>query len=405
MDFSSYLPFDHEFKKKFDWLYDEYPYAMMLFEKQLRNAEGGYEDLAKQNARGAGRTSLRRMLQVYYALWRMPISNSPQYYLSLERFEGIQSGLTETARLLELQLLTGNRNFNKVATLGAAYPKFMRIVFKYGFTRALEDRKLLTKLENQSRKNFEKVKLFLIKANVRLFIADGDTLPHARFYCQAAREIGAPYIVFSHGYVQDRQLLSIAPIHADYHITWTEQQRNDLASAIDPSDAQKVLFFGYPKAHFQSEPVKNLALIAWNSLVDSDRDAEISAITSLVKRARSEGYDIRLRLHPKDKKDQALMRQCELLDLEISKNTLDVDIRDAEVVLGSYSSVMIEAAMSGKKVLQLAECSEYTFENVPLLQANESIRQALKHTAHHSRPQLFDHKKFEQFLRSVLTYP
>jgi glutaredoxin-related protein len=66
---------------------------------------------------------------------------------------------------------------------------------------------------------------------------------------------------------------------------------------------------------------------------------------------------------------------------------------------------MIEAAMSGKKVLQLAECSEYTFENVPLLQANESIRQALKHTAQHARPQLFDHKKFEQFLRSVLTYP
>lgn len=153
-----------------------------------------------------------------------------------------------------------------------------------------------------------------------------------------------------------------------------------------------------------SEPVKNLALIVWNSLVDSDRDAEIPAITSLVKRARSEGYDIRLRLHPKDKQDQALMRQCGQLDLEISKNALDADIRDAEVVLGSYSSVMIEAAMSGKEVLQLAECSDYMFENVPLLEANESIRQALEHTAQHAPPQLFDHRKFQQFLRSVLTY-
>lgn len=402
MDFSRFLAFDHKYTEKFDGIASEFPFAYMLIEKQLRNAEGGYADLAKENARKASRISFGRMFRVLVSLWSQPRSDVAQYYMSFERFAWLESGLRPMLSSMGFSDFKENRNLNRAATFGTAYARFMRAARMRGFQRAVDDRKLLSALDKQARKNFERVKKNLVKANVRLFLADGDTLPHSRFYCRAAHEIGVPYIVFSHGYIQDLQLLSIAPIYADYHVTWTEQQLKDLAGAVSPPDAQKVICFGYPKSIFPSEGIKGLALIAWHSLVDCDRAKEMAAIGVLVERARAEGYQVRLRLHPKDRRDSNLYEACRKLNIEVSDNLLETDIRDAEIVLGSYSSVMIEAAMSGKTVLQISDYSIFSFENIDLLKPTDSIREIAENAPRRLLPPTFNFAEFEQFLKSIL---
>lgn len=402
MDFSQFSPFEDRFCNKYCGIINEFPFAYLLIEKQLRNFEGGFPDLAVRNARNASKTNYGRMLRAVLFAWRYKKIAHSQYYMSFERFSKLEAGLKPMLSTMGISPFTANKQLNRLATLGTAYSRFMKVASRRGFEHAANDRALLRALDRQGQKNFERIKRFLTKANIKLFLADGDTTPHTRLYCLAARQLQVPYIVFAHGYVQDLQLVSVAPINADYFIPWTEQQLRDLAAAVKESDAQKLRYFGYPKAVFPSAGVAELALIAWHSLFDCDRAKEIEAIKSLTRRAQAEGYNVRLRLHPKDRSDNILRETFSNMNVDVSTNALDVDILDSEIVLGSYSSVMIEAAMSGNKVLQVSDYSIFSFENVPLLGPDDSIRKVIASTSSRTLPKSFDFEEFGTFLSEAM---
>ncbi len=239
------------------------------------------------------------------------------------------------------------------------------------------------------------------KKNVRLVIADGDTQPAMRLIIRAARTIGAPSIIFAHGYIQNPQLVSIAPIYGDYLITWTEQQANDLKASISGQDAEKVRFFGYPKDTYLSAGRDDLVLIVWHPFANADRERQIQTILSVARQLKAAGYDARLRLHPKDGKAKDLCKAFENEGLDVSTSSLAEDIGSAGVVVGSRSSVLIEAAMSGKRVYQLAD-QEVSFEGITQFSPTADIAEIVKRPSSVSPPPPFDHSRFSEFLDSVV---
>lgn len=403
MNFSLFRPFNDAFNEKYGWLRERYPYAFLLIEKQIRNFESGSIALCAQNARKSSRLNFGRMIRSTIFAYAYTGCSEPQFYLNFERFDWLESRLMTKMSEKGFLRFEKGKQLQRLATRGLAYPKFMKIAANHGMDFALESEALLERLDVDGKRNFELIKTVISKSNIKIFLMDGDTVPHAQIYCLAAQQLNIPYVVFAHGYIQNPRLVGIAPIKGDFLIPWTYQQFEDLSAYLQDHDARKLRYFGYPKEVFSGAGNADQVLIAWHTLLDRDRKAEADDLLSTIRRIRAEGYRISVRLHPKDANDRQL---CELLakeNVEISRKSLRDDISQAELVIGSFSSVMVEAAMSGKNVLQLAAYSSLPFERVPLLYPHEAIRDVVGKLVSPPSMQSFDFEAFETFLHEILS--
>lgn len=403
MDFSLFRPFNTAFNDKYVSIREKYPFAFLMMEKQLRNFESGSAKLTLQNIRKASRLNIGRMIRSTIFAHTYKSSFTPQYYMSFERFRWLEHQLDYRMRAKNMSRFEPGKHLERLATRGLAYPKFMRIAAKNGLEAALEHKDLLASLNSDGKRNFCLIKSLLIKSKTKLVLTDGDTVPYAQMLCRAARQLGIPYVVFAHGYIQNPRLVGIAPINGDYLIPWTKGQFDDLAAELEEADILKLRYFGYPKEVFSSEVNSGQALIVWHTLLDRDREADIKDLVSSCRRVRDEGYEIRLRLHPKDNNDQELRKLLAEENINISKRSLGDDIREAEIIVGSYSSVLVEAAMSGKCAMQFSKYSKlFSFEGIHVLHPLETIREVALKQKKASSLQPFDFDTFEVFLNGVM---
>jgi len=403
MDFSFFKPFNETFNEKYGSIQKQYPYAFLLIEKQIRNFESGSVELSIQNLKKSSRLNFGRTIRSTIFAHTYEGSSQSQFYMSFERFDWLESRLTQ--RITEKGFLRFKqvKQLGRLATRGLAYPKFMRIAAKSGIVSALERKELLKKMDVEGKRNFELIKAVIVKSKIRLFFTDGDTQPHAQMYCRAARELNIPYVIFAHGYIQNPMLVGIAPINGLYLIPWTRNQFEDLAAHLDDHDARKLRYFGYPKELFSGVGCTEEVLIAWHTVLDRDREADLASLLATIYRVRAEGYKVKVRLHPKDSNDDQLCQFLAKQNVDISRRSLQDDIRSAGLVIGSFSSVMVEASMSGKKVLQLEAYSSIPFEQVPVLHSNETIREAAQNLERQFSLDSFDFEAFEAFCQEILT--
>ncbi|TCN17227.1 hypothetical protein [Sinorhizobium americanum] len=412
MDFSAYRAFDEAFRAKYADLLEGNPFAAMLIEKQLRNFESGALAIAGDNIRKLTRSNYGRRLRARLAFHLDGLLNrerEPRFYLKLERFDTFKSNLSPPLTGLGMKplreagagLMPEMRVLHQLAILGSAFRTFMRTAQDKGIEKAAADQKLVSRLDKQARKNFALVKAMIEKQRIQLFIADGDTLPFSRMICAAAQELAVPYVVIAHGYIQNPHLVGIAPIYGDYLITWTEQQAEDVRQALNEEDRAKVLCFGYPKDTYRSDFKGNQALIVWHPLHDGDLALQVEEIRGIVAALRLAGYGSRLRLHPRDTKASGIRASISNADIEISEGSLADDLEMSALVIGSRSSVLFEAAMSGKRVFQLAAYRTTPMECVAPIELGPSFGAALTVDQQQGVLRPFDYESFLNFLQRI----
>lgn len=412
MDFSAYRAFDDAFQAKYADLIERHPFAMMLIEKQLRNYESGSVAIADANIRKLTASSYGRRFRAQLAFQLGGLIRRdprPSYYLKLERFDTFKSNLSSALADLGMRPVRGGKAaimpemkvLHQLATLGGAFREVMRTAATKGIVEASADRQLMHKLDKQARSNFAYVKAMIEQQRIQLFIADGDTLPFSRMICAAAKELGVPYVVIAHGYIQSPQLVGIAPIYGDYLVTWTDQQAADLRRALREDEKAKVFCFGYPKDTYRFDVKSDLALIVWHPLHDGDLALQGEEIRSIAAALRSSGYRSRLRLHPKDTKARAFRAFASGTDIEFSEGTLADDLEKSSIVIGSRSSVLVEAAMSGKRVFQLASYRTMPLESVTPIELGHSFEASLNGIQETGEMQPFDYDRFLNFLLRV----
>ncbi|AWI60713.1 hypothetical protein [Sinorhizobium fredii] len=412
MDFSAYRTFDDEFRAKYADLLESRPYAAMLIEKQLRNYESGAAAIAGANIRKLTRSNYGRRFRAQLAFrlgGLLSRESEPRYYLKLERFDTFKSNLSSPLAGLGMKplrevgagLMPEMRVLHQLATLGGAFRTFMRTAEAEGIEKAVANQRLVNRLDKQARGNFALVKAMIEKQRLQLFIADGDTLPFSRMICAAAKELAVPYVVIAHGYIQSPRLVGIAPIYGDYLVTWTEQQAADLRQALREEEKAKVLCFGYPKDTYRSDVMGNQALIVWHPLHDGDLALQVEEIRGIMAALQAAGYDSRLRLHPRDTKARALRGFFSDTGIEISKDPLADDLEKSALVIGSRSSVLVEAAMSGKRVFQLAAYSTTPLECVAPIELGHSFEASLNINQQHGTWRPFDYEAFLTFLQRI----
>lgn len=113
--------------------------------------------------------------------------------------------------------------------------------------------------------------------------------------------------MLSHGYVNSKYLLSIAPITADKIVVWTRMQKNEIRNVLNEFQASKVKYLGWPKhyKYYNSWRIKEnqKPLFVASCMCAGERGPKHfilfeEAINNLI----SCHEKVAVRLHPKDRK-------------------------------------------------------------------------------------------------------
>lgn len=83
-----------------------------------------------------------------------------------------------------------------------------------------------------------------------------------------------------------------------------------------------------------------------------NKEEEIASIVSSLKPARDAGLTVKYRLHPRYSDRQMILRYCSEEDLEKPEEvSIQESLSNLAYAAGSYSTVLLQASMAGKKVI------------------------------------------------------
>ena len=370
MDFSAYKGFQEDFERRFGAYSRTHPFTMMLLDLELRNALFGDAAIAQRNL--ARQTDKMWLADLLMKVAARRSASGPQVYIEMPGFNDLAAGLSERFeargfRIFSRRKILGtpaNKFLHRLSKLGPSHSAAMARGGAEGPEAILRDRELLDRLESTLVENYQRMKAFVSAQDIRVFVASGDAKPFSRFLCRIAQELGLPYVVVAHGYVSHTTLVSIAPLHADRLIAWTERQAELLRVAL-PDRGPDIRCFGFP---VRSAPpdrirVERRVLLAWEPLSRPGKDAShMPVLGQLARICAQAGYTAVLRLHPKERKDARIARQVQDMGLVLDDDDMATALSRAAVVVSSNSTVLCEAAAFGVPAVQITELSEFEFE-------------------------------------------
>ena len=389
MDFSSYAPFEGLIKEKYGWFYHRYPLSAIVIDRLIRVHADRRDSLFNHKIKS--RPALHWKGAIYRSLLQMRmITNTRErgrIYISTPKFSQAQHGLTKALEgrgwraihgyrpLCDPvgELLTGKRIPLEGAGQGAfALPFVYRSMRGRGLEASLNDHRLMLFLEKCAERELAAISRAIRSLNLRAIFAEGDSDLGQGLLCKAAEDVGIPYIVLAHGYIQDPKLISIAPIRASTLLTWTKRQKEELQRALPREQAKRVRYYGYLKdMHSLEHRTHERSILFVLGEIDTlirDRVAlQISRHALGKLKARTDF--LRVRPHPRDRSRYSRRAISDLLQVQeefLSYNSLEDDFLASRIAVGFGSSVLVEAYMAGLQSFQLEGDSPSTcnFEGV-----------------------------------------
>lgn len=363
--FDYYRPFEASFSEKYGDVATAFPFAMMVIEKELRNFHAGETHLVRRNiTQQAARNPVKAFLLSIGTVFGP--ARGPSYYIKLSGFDEIESNLhnqleKQGFRSFSHQKLAWfkrNKQLHGLTVRGRWFPRFARSVLSLGMDATVADHDLMDRLNRQIAANVQAVKRYIVRNDIRFFLSDGDCMFFQRVIIQATRELGIPYVVISHGFVTEPTLNTIAPVYADMFVAWTEDQRRDLSEATGCESAQKFQYFGFPKQpKLVNGRVSGQVLVVWHPFVEASglNMGELERMSALIRQLTDAGLSTVLRLHPKDRSNEELLNALTERKIVAEAPSAVTSLSRADVIIGSLSSLLVEAASAGKPVFQLSD--------------------------------------------------
>ena len=385
-----YLNINSYVKTHYAYAYVDYPYAMMVLDKDLRGIVAGRRGpLQKLPDELRSISVVKTLLRFYYkvAAKKLNASKRGSVIFDLPRFSDARQAIAdEVVRRGDFPLENipvRIRNFldiariKKIPLISIALESWrvkllLRKISSIGILSALNESHLMGELNEAVLVEVEFLRIILKKLKVKTVFLTQDNFSKERVICYAASCEKIRTAVIAHGYVQAPHLISICPIRADNLVVWTEEQLDWIGKRCSSEDKRKLVFWGFPK-YFR--PKKEILGFLSNVLVVfgriGDDSMSLVVLRNLLSLLKEKGIPFRVRFHPKERDAfylQNVMREFSVVDSRID---LDRELEWCRVVVGSNTSVLIEAKAFGRRVVQLSELQKMNFENIDSLDVQD----------------------------------
>jgi hypothetical protein len=394
--FGEYPTLQREVEDRYGNYYQQFPFAMWELDRPLRNAHQGKTQISVERLQSAisrSRANLKNLI-LTRALSKF-VGREEKVLFSLDLFERLSTAVYDIYTedgisvmepesvvpkfpCFKSRIISRIKLFN-IPGYHLKHAAILKNILENGFPSKI-DEDALVQLNKVVEIEFNCMRKILKNLNINTIFAKGDSMYNQRLICEALKRNGGSYYTVAHGYVQNPALVSIAPIRSNALVVWTEHQRIEISKALGEEEAKKVFFVGFPRGRMPASEVSysNLnksvkrALFIANPVVSTD-DFELAAkiweqayvITSGL------GFRVVFRAHPRDPKKSLLEAAAKDWGAEISSLSINAELEAASCVIGSQSSVLIEAEHGGKPVCQLSDLSDLFFEEVTKIKVTQ----------------------------------
>lgn len=235
-----------------------------------------------------------------------------------------------------------------------------------GPEKVLRNDSLMSSLNKLVRSEIRFVAQIIKLFNIIEVMAQEDCSPSSAIICEAANICNVRFTVVAHGYLQGSNLVTICPIKADTLIVWTRNQLEDMRCVLEPIEARKLAYIGFPKMLPRMQKNDQHSVLFISDPLDAlSKKPEFAGILRrILSEVKNVGFECVFRLHPKERHDQKLRRFVSDLGFTLTDQSLNLDLAQASHIVGSNSSVLVECAYNGFPTCQIAELRQFEFENV-----------------------------------------
>ena len=364
--FSLYKKIDSLYWERYGVQAKKYPYAFFVLDKMLRMDLVGKKDLVIRDLNYYSRFSAKKFLvRCVQKLCFFPfllcyrkravLINVPKFY---DVGEVVEEGFSAEG----WRCFRNPRVLNFLCGTVCSGRLELNLIFKKYLSDSggnFLDENLLLRLNGAVEKEVRYFSDLLKKLRVQVLFVQGDSAPSERVLCEAAKAANCRVIVLAHGYVQSPSLITIAPVYGDQLCVWTEQQRNDLKSAVESTTASKIRYCGsfFRKRGRKFRDASLSALIALEGLpIEQEKqDFYLKVLNDYSRAMRERGFFVKVRPHPKEKSE--IVEQISSLfpntSLSLKETALEA-IGGCDIILAPNSSILIQALDLGKHAFQIS---------------------------------------------------
>ncbi|WP_434566513.1 hypothetical protein QFW85_03975 [Vibrio chagasii] len=316
-------------------------------------------------------------LTIYYLLKSLIKKEKRDYYLDLRRYVDLNDMLSH-----ELPLTLSVRNYKNstyklkdilffkyhdyksLLLRGKANSLILDILESNDFEKIITHSRLVD-LECLIETEISKAVRWLKMYEFKSLILIEDQEPRTRILIMAARKLGIEVNVFCHGYIQDPLFITILPLFADRIFVWDSSQEKMLME--NGLNKEQVYSFGYPKSIIRKGgQINSFVLIVMEPVTSlSLNNSDILNLYKCYVREIAKRKKVVVRPHPKEVSSAIIFNSLgNIENVEISNSELASDLLSSSCVIGSNSSVLVEALYYGKNSFQIGELAKFTFPGV-----------------------------------------
>ncbi len=206
-----------------------------------------------------------------------------------------------------------------------------------------------------AKKAIADISRFYKKNKIKLLILGNDKLFIEKALIIAATNEKIPVVIIEHGiYNIDSFRKNKSAIHCDHFWTWSQHIKDLYINETGrPSDVVDVIGYPFTITDLGQSERKTVLFIGnyYKSLNYEEGIQYLNIAKNVYKICCEHGIEFKYRPHPTEVIDDDYK---ELLATGIEKGVpLEKDLSKYDVVIGDVSSVLVEAAMYGKKVIQI----------------------------------------------------
>ena len=395
---SPYLLLNSELEARYSKVQSNFPLAFYYIETELRLI------LTEQNI--AHDRNIRNILNKYsllnififkiYFIVRLFLlkirkSKTRYVYLSINRHQDLSEKLVECINL-EYDALSSPKYYKNLLSFDKFFPmgyfalnslrlrKSHKKIAQYGLINVMENFVFMQEMEDALIYQVKRVENLIRLMGFSGLILQNEHTFEEKITVKAANNLEIPVITVAHGYIQQPELITIAPFTANHMLLWTQSQK-DFLDRCDSKFKRKTLFLGWPfRSLKKTHGIKTKILIVLTD-VDNDLNKKEYLLTLRFLDDYIQRFEnCRVRLHPasiKSNSDRVIYlinryRSC------LDPDPLEVSLASAGLVIGHDSSVLITSVMNNIPAVRFKETAKAFMPEVMTLNMDKILASPLE---------------------------